>query len=87
MVGFQSCDSRPVSCLEGEDGGTGPSPQPTVPAATPQHRILEQRLGQAAARSHVQAVGFGIHTLVGEASLDGSVAGLKGLNILIRIVP
>lgn len=38
------------------------------------------------ARSHVQAVGFGIHALAGTASLDGSVAGLKGLNILI-IVP
>ena len=56
------------------------------PSLPPPH-ILEQRLGQAAARSHVQAVGFGIHTLVGEASLDGSVAGLKGLNILVRIMP
>lgn len=38
------------------------------------------------ARSRVQVVGFGIHALAGKASLDGSVAGLKGLSILI-IVP
>lgn len=82
-VGLQSCDSRPVSCPEGQDGGTGLP----APATTPQHRILEQGFGQAAARSRVQAVGFGIHALAGEASLDGSMAGLKGLNILIRIVP
>lgn len=44
MVGFQSCDSRPVSCPEGEDGGTGPSPRLAVPAATP-HLGAETRAG------------------------------------------
>ena len=64
----------------------GAQDPPPTPAGAPQHKILEQRLGRGVARSRVQAVGFGIHALAGTVSLDGSVAGLKGLNILI-IVP